>query len=104
MANLVLLKKDDVQKVWKGYTREHGVYALSFESNNLTEYHDNTCRVSNVAGAGCPGVVDLRLSMKKVFHAMTLDNCTVHNQTIRIIGRFVKIGRSVLFEPLQEQF
>lgn len=103
MSNLTLLKEDDVQKSWKNYTRVHGVYALEFESNDIHEYRDNTCRIFNVAGAGS-SAVDLRLSMKKLLHAMTINNCSVHNQTIRIIGRFVKIGKSVLFEPLEEQF
>lgn len=104
MANLVLLKADDKQKVWKNYTRTHGVYALTFGINDICEigYPTSFFYVRNVAGV--PEDVQLRSGMEPLFKAMFLHNLVLDNKNFRLLGRFVKIGSNVLFEPLTEQF
>lgn len=102
MSNLVLLVPDSVQKNWKNYTRTHGVYSLTFGPDEIGEYYDNTCYIKNINGK--PEDVQLRMSLKKIFMSMLIGNTTSDRKSIRINGRFVKIGKSVLFEPLEEQF
>lgn len=102
MSNLVLLVADDVQKTWKNYTRTHGVYSLTFDASEIGEYYDSTCYIKNVNG---PSVdVQIRMSIKKLMCSMMIGNTTTDGKSIRMVGRFVKIGKSVLFEPLEEQF
>ncbi len=105
MSNLTLLVPDDVQKTWKNYTRIHGIYALTFEANEIEEFWDNTCYVKNVYSAsGSEDIIQIRLSMKKLFMSMLTNNTIIDQKSIRIVGRFVKIGKSVLFEPLEGKF
>lgn len=105
MSNLVLLVPDSVQKTWKNYTRTHGVYSLTFGPDEIGEYCDNTCYIRDVYSTnGNKNNIQLRMSMKKLLMSMMIGNTTVDSKSIRIIGRFVKIGKVVLFEPLEEQF
>lgn len=99
MSSLTLLKEDDVQKSWKNYTRVHGVYALSFSIDELRQHYDNTTSV----------IYDnnhlwIRTDITKLLKSLFIGNVQLDQKQIRIIGKFVKIGKVVLFEPLEEQF
>lgn len=102
MSNLVLLVPDSVQKNWKNYTRTHGIYSLTFGPDEIKEYYDNICYISGINGQRED--IQLRMSMKKLLMSMMTGNTTTDSKSVRMVGRFVKIGKSVLFEPLEEQF
>lgn len=105
MSNLILLVPDDVQKNWKNYNRIHGVYSLNFSADEIAEYWDNTCYIKNVYSAsGSEDDIQIRSSMKKLFMSMLTNNTIIDQKSIRIVSRFVKIGKSVLFEPLEGKF
>ncbi|AWD90398.1 hypothetical protein KNT87_gp171 [Erwinia phage Cronus] len=103
MSNLTLLKADDVQKKWKNYNRVHGVYSLVFSVNEIYEFsRSDIIYINNVAGAN--GDVQLRYGIEALFKAMFIGNLALDGKSIRLLGRFVKVGQVVLFEPLTEQF
>lgn len=101
MSNLVLLKADDVQKKWKGYTRTHGVYALTFGINEIYDAGD-FFYVTKVKEE--PRDIQIRYGLGALFKALALHNLQLDGKTIRLLGKFVKIGSTVFFEPLTEQF
>lgn len=98
MSSLLLLEKDKVQKKWKDYKSIHGVYELFFHPDELITYWNSSTWVQ--------GGADIRLSLdiSAIFKALPLGNISIDsNGEIRMVGRFIKIGSSVFFEPLKEK-
>lgn len=98
MSSLLLLEKDKVQKKWKDYTRVHGVYELFFHPDELITYWNSDTWVQ--------GGADVRLSLdtSAIFKSLSIGNITLDpNGEICMVGRFIKVGKTVFFEPSKEK-
>ena len=99
--DLVLLQRDEVQKKWKNYTREHGIYALTFDPSQCYSWS----QISLWNGRTHQDNVKIKDSTSVLCKAVAKGNLIRNSDGfITIIGRFEKNGEKVTFVPETEKY
>jgi hypothetical protein len=97
----LLLEKDKVQKKWKNFPIDHGIYLLEFDVNEMQcSYLGDANYIC--ANSGPIKRIDLPRNLAEIFVGASKGNIRFNQNLITIIGRFRKSGTSIFFDPLQE--
>lgn len=97
-VQITLLEADEVQKVWQGPKFAQGIYHISFPIEDGRFYPSDGW--SHFYGQGPWNfAINFERDLRFWFKAMTLNHVKVENQTVHVIGRFLKKGREYYFQP-----